>query len=189
MQPSAMKSPPKSATPAGDPDRTRKLGLYLGVVGTILALDIVTKYMVTQRMTLYRPIPIWGDVFRLTYIYNKGAAFGLHLGVYSRFVFLILAVVAVFVLWRMYSGTPWADRTRLLAIALVTGGALGNLIDRVRWDRGVVDFLDFDFPDLWMQDFRWPVFNVADIAVTTGAVLLAISLWREEQLAEHESKP
>jgi signal peptidase II len=65
---------------------------------------------------------------------------------------------------------------RLLAISLICAGAIGNLVDRVRSHRGVVDFLDIGIGDL-----RWPVFNVADIAVTTGAVFLALSLWREER--------
>src|SRR3712207_5692983 len=68
-----------------------------------------------------------------------------------------------------------------ISIALVTGGALGNLIDRIRSSRGVVDFFDFGFGDV-----RWPVFNVADIGVTVGALLLAVSLWREEQKLEKD---
>ena len=75
-----------------------------------------------------------------------------------------------------YRSTPLDDRLRLLAIATVTGGAVGNLIDRVRSRLGVVDFMDMGFGSV-----RWPVFNVADIAVTVGAVMLAISLWKEEQ--------
>ena len=82
--------------------------------------------------------------------------------------------MVVLLFW--YRSTPVSDRLRLVAIASVTGGALGNLIDRVRSERGVVDFLDIGFGTV-----RWPVFNVADIAVTTGALLLALSLWREEQ--------
>jgi len=71
---------------------------------------------------------------------------------------------------------------RLVAIPLVTGGAIGNLIDRVRSSRGVIDFFDFGFGTM-----RWPVFNVADIGVTVGALMLAVSLWREEQ--QMEKKP
>ena len=63
----------------------------------------------------------------------------------------------------------------------VTGGAIGNVVDRVRSSRGVIDFLDFG-----VGEYRWPVFNVADIAVTVGALLLAFSLWREEQKQEQE---
>lgn len=161
----------------------RKTALYLGVVGTVVALDIVTKRIVERTLVLYDPVPVWGDFFRLTYIFNKGAAFGLHLGDASRFIFMGLAIVAVVVLLLMYRGTPWAQRARLLAIASVTGGAIGNLIDRVRWNRGVVDFLDFGIGNV-----RWPVFNVADIAVTCGAVLLAISLWREETESERAAR-
>ena len=156
-----------------------RMGLYLGMVGVIVGLDQVTKYVVQNTLVLYHPVPVLGDVFRLTYIYNPGAAFGLHLGAYSRYIFLALTVVAVVILFQWYRGTPVEDRLRLAAIASVTGGALGNLIDRVRSHRGVVDFLDVGFGAL-----RWPVFNVADIAVTTGAILLAISLYREEQRLE-----
>lgn len=173
--------PGAAALPADGAESPRKTALYLGIVGTTVALDVVTKRIVEKTLILYDPVPVLGDFFRLTYIYNRGAAFGLHLGGYSRFVFMALAIIAVVVLFGMYRGTPWRDRARLLAIASVTGGAIGNLIDRVRWDRGVVDFLDFGFGTM-----RWPVFNVADIAVTCGAVLLAISLWREEAEAERK---
>ena len=159
----------------------RKLALYFGVVGGVIVLDQATKFVVERSLRLYDPVPVWGDFFRLTYIFNRGAAFGLHLGEASRWIFMGLAAVAVAVLWFMYRGTGWGDRIRLFAIASVTGGAIGNLIDRVRSSRGVVDFLDFG-----VGDVRWPVFNVADIAVTIGALLLAFSLWREEQKNEQE---
>jgi signal peptidase II len=160
-----------------------KLGLYLGVVLAVLAADLMTKIVVQQILPPYRPIPVLGDFFRLTYIYNPGAAFGLHLGERSRFIFLALALVAVVVLFFMYRSTPVSDRMRRLAVALVTGGALGNVVDRIRSPRGVVDFLDFGIGEL-----RWPVFNVADMAVTTGAILLAISLWREDAGSSKEQR-
>jgi signal peptidase II len=163
----------------GGTESARKTALYLGVVFSVVAVDVVTKWVVERSLRLYDPVPVWGEFFRLTYIFNKGAAFGLNLGEGSRFIFMALALVAVVFLLLMYRSTPWADRMRLLAIASVTGGAIGNLIDRVRSDRGVVDFLDFG-----LGTVRWPVFNVADIAVTCGAILLAISLWREEARGE-----
>jgi len=153
-----------------------KAALYLGMVGSIVAVDFGTKLLVQRTLRLYDPVPIFGDYVRLTYIYNPGAAFGLHLGPYSRILFLALSVLAVTILFMIYRSTPLSDRTRLIAVALVTAGALGNMIDRVRSPRGVVDFLD-----VGVGNVRWPVFNVADIAVTTGAILLALSLWREEQ--------
>jgi signal peptidase II len=158
-----------------------KAGLYAGVVGGVVLLDIVTKYVVQRSLRLYDPVPVMGDFFRLTYIFNRGAAFGLHLGEYSRYIFTALTLVAIVGLFVWYRSTPRIDRTRLLALALVTGGAIGNLIDRIRSKQGVVDFLDFG-----VGEVRWPVFNVADIAVTTGAILLALSLWREDQRASRE---
>ena len=77
-------------------------------------------------------------------------------------------------LW-LYWFTPLHDRARLLAIALICGGAVGNMLDRIKSASGVVDFLDVGVGTL-----RWPVFNVADMAVTTGAGILGLSLWREE---------
>jgi signal peptidase II len=158
-------------------------GLYYAVVFGVVALDIVTKLMAQAMLPAYRPIPILGEFFRLTYIYNPGAAFGLHLGENSRFIFLALSAIAVVVLYRMYRTTPRADLLRRAAIATVTGGALGNLIDRIRSVHGVVDFLDFGIPG----GARFPVFNVADIAVTIGAILLAISLWTEDHDAARDA--
>ena len=118
-------------------------------------------------------ISVVGEWVRLHLVYNRGAAFGLHLGPYSRWIFLVIAVLAVVILYRMSVSSPPGDRFRQLALGLVAGGAVGNLIDRIRSDQGVVDFLDVGIGAL-----RWPTFNVADIGVTCGAVLLAILLWK-----------
>jgi signal peptidase II len=98
------------------------------------------------------------------------------LGEHSRIIFLVLSAVALVALGAMYWFTPATDRLRLAAIALICGGALGNLTDRVRSQAGVVDFLD-----IGVGTVRWPVFNVADMAVTAGAIILALSLWKEEK--------
>jgi signal peptidase II len=153
--------------------------LFGGVLGGVLAIDLVTKLLIQRSFTLYQQVPVVGDYIRLTYIFNPGAAFGIHLGEYSRFIFLFLSLLALAALAAMYWVTPARDRVRLVSIALICGGALGNLLDRVRSANGVVDFLDVGIGDL-----RWPVFNIADIAVTSGAIFLALSLWREEQQAE-----
>jgi signal peptidase II len=153
-----------------------KARVFFGVLTTVVALDVATKALVQRMLQQYDQVAIIGDYFRLTYIHNPGAAFGIELGAYSRPIFLVLSVIALGALGAMYWVTPAWDRVRLAAISLICGGAIGNLIDRVRSERGVVDFLDVGIGDL-----RWPVFNVADIAVTTGAVFLALSLWKEEQ--------
>lgn len=153
-----------------------KLAVFAFTIITVVLFDFITKQMVQQRFHLYEQVPVIGDYLRLTFIYNPGAAFGIRLGQYSRQIFLVLSVIALIGLTVMYWSTPVRDRVRLMAISLICAGAIGNLIDRIRSHRGVIDFLDVGIGDL-----RWPVFNIADIAVTTGAVFLALSLWREEK--------
>ncbi len=162
--------------------RLSKTALFIVIIVSVLLVDYTTKRLVQNSLTLYEQVDIIGDYVRLTYIFNPGAAFGIHVGDYSRFLFLGLSTVALLALGGMYWATPTTDRSRLAAIALICGGALGNLIDRLRSARGVVDFLD-----VGVGTIRWPVFNVADIAVTTGAVILALSLWNEERRIERRS--
>jgi len=173
------------AAPAGDPGGgARSWGegkarrLVLIVVG-IVALDYFTKLLVVRSLRHYDQIDLVGQFVRLTFIENTGAAFGIHIGAYDRVFFLGLTTLALCALALMYWVTPARDRLRLAAIALLCAGAIGNLIDRARSARGVVDFMDVGIGNL-----RWPVFNVADLAVTTGAILLAFSLWGEERRRE-----
>jgi len=151
--------------------------VFWPVVLTVVLSDILTKWIAVRD--LYpRGVPreVFGDVVRLTLVYNRGAAFGLHLGQYSRWIFLVLTIAALLILAQLYRATPAREIARILAIALVSGGAIGNLIDRVRGPQGVVDFID-----IGIGDMRWPTFNVADMAVSTGAILLAYVLWGEER--------
>lgn len=159
-----------------------KAAIFLVIVVTVVLFDFTTKWMVQRTFTLYEQVDVIGEYVRLTYIFNPGAAFGIHLGPYSRVIFLVLSAVALLALAGMYWATPLVDRMRLASIALICGGAIGNLIDRLRSERGVVDFLD-----VGIGTIRWPVFNVADIAVTTGAIILALSLWNEERRVEGET--
>lgn len=156
-----------------------KAALFAGVLGGVVSIDLITKLFIQRGMNLYQQVNIIGDYVRLTYIHNPGAAFGIGLGPYSRFIFLALSMVALAALAGMYWVTPLKDKIRLVSIALICGGAVGNLLDRVRSTQGVVDFMDVGVGQL-----RWPVFNVADVAVTCGAIFLALSLWREEQKAD-----
>jgi signal peptidase II len=159
-----------------DPGRLAPAG-FLGTAAVILLADHATKWLAVERLApAYVPHPVFGEWFRLTLVYNPGAAFGLHFGPWSRWIFMALTVIAVVTMWRFYRESAPDARVRVWALCLVTGGALGNLLDRILSARGVVDFLD-----VGVGAWRWPTFNVADIAVSTGAVLLAIVLWREEE--------
>lgn len=151
--------------------------LFWGVLATVVAIDVVTKVLAVANLSpQHIPHDVLGDHLRFTLVYNPGAAFGLNLGPFSRWIFMALTIGALVVLWRLYQATRQGDLYRTLALGLVCGGAVGNLIDRVRSPLGVVDFID-----VGLRDMRWPTFNVADMAVSVGAFLLAWVLWGEER--------
>jgi len=152
-----------------------KPALALLVLTVVVTLDLATKWWIVNNMSYHETISVIGDFVRLTYTHNPGAAFGINIGEHSRIFFLVLSVVALGVLAAIYRSTPATDRLRLLAVALVGSGAIGNIIDRLRYERGVVDFLD-----VGIGSHRWWVFNVADSAVTVGAILLLVSFLLEE---------
>jgi signal peptidase II len=157
---------------------------FAGVVSVVLALDLATKLAAEAFLPKYFGVPIIGDVFQLRLVYNPGAAFGLHVGEHSRWIFMGLSVAALAVLGSMLKTTRSGDWLRLYALAAICAGAAGNLVDRVRSGRGVVDFLDFT-----LGTFHWPTFNVADTAITCGAVALALSLWEEGRQREATPAP
>ena len=150
--------------------------LFWPVLLAVLVVDAVTK-AIAER-TLLRGIPheVIGNTVMLKLVYNPGAAFGLNLGPQSRWIFAVLTIMALFILARLYRSTPAGHSARAVALALVCAGAVGNLIDRVRSFFGVVDFID-----VGIGDARWPTFNVADMAVSVGAGLLAWVLWQEDR--------
>ncbi|HVX38519.1 MAG TPA: signal peptidase II [Gemmatimonadaceae bacterium] len=160
-------------------------GLFWPVLVVVAAVDALTKALAVSRLLPQRlPHDVYGELVRFTLVYNPGAAFGLHVGQYSRWIFMVLTLVALLILGRLYYSTKPGDVIRTLSLALVCGGALGNLIDRVRSPLGVVDFIDIGF-----GDSRWPTFNVADMAVSLGAFLLAWVLWGEDTEPQQASVP
>ena len=158
-------------------------GLFWPVVAVVTFVDVVTKAVAVRLLVPQRvPHEVIGDTLRFTLVYNPGAAFGLHVGPYSRWVFMTLTIVALAILAWLYQTTREGHFSRTLALALVCGGAIGNLIDRVRSELGVVDFIDVGF-----GESRWPTFNVADMAVSAGAFLLAWVLWEDDRVAHSSS--
>jgi len=142
--------------------------IFWSVIIVVVTADIASKAMAVASLTpAYTPHEIVGNVVRFTLAYNPGAAFGFNLGSASRWIFTALTLVALGVLATLYRATREGDYTRVLAVALVSAGAIGNLIDRIRWSVGVVDFID-----VGIGDHRFWTFNVADSAVTVGAILL-----------------
>ena len=150
----------------------------------MLILDQLTKYLARIFLQPVYSMTILGDFFRLTYVENPGIAFGFRIE--NKVFFTILSIIAVIVIF-YYLFLLKQHPVLRLAFALILGGAFGNLIDRFLYGR-VVDFLDFEFFDINISPFsflffdfggyqmnRWPVFNIADIAVTTGMILIIIN--------------
>ena len=159
------------------PSRNRRL--FWGAAATVVALDVVTKWLAVGFLSPpHVPHEVIGDVVRFTLAYNPGAAFSMSVGPYSRYVFGAFAVVALVVLWNLYRRAAPSERLLSFALGLAWGGAAGNLLDRLRSPRGVVDFID-----IGIESWRFWTFNVADSAVTVGAVILAWLLAREERRA------
>jgi signal peptidase II len=146
------------------------------IFSAIITADLITKRWALDALAL-EGSELIGGLVPLTLAFNKGAAFGIRLGDDSRWFFVPVTIIALLLLATLFRQAADRDHLRILSISLIVSGAIGNLWDRVRWDRGVVDFIG---PiDLGLWDF--PIFNVADMAISCGAVLLAISFWLEEQ--------
>lgn len=149
---------------------------FLGsILPIVLILDVISKRWAMDTLRT-QSLDVLGGLVPLTLAYNRGAAFGISIGNDPRWFFIPVTILAMVLLAYLLWKTDPQDRFRLFALSLVFSGALGNLIDRVRWSRGVVDFIgpiNLGFMD-------WPIFNVADMAISCGAVALAISFWMEE---------
>jgi signal peptidase II len=141
------------------------VGAWLAI---ILVFDQLTKFIVDRWMPLHHSIPIIDNLFSLTYVRNTGAAFGIFAGSHEAFrlPFLILvSVLALGFVFMMLKRLPDEQTGLITALALIIGGALGNLVDRVLYGE-VIDFLDF-----YWSHYHWPAFNVADSCITIGVVI------------------
>ena len=153
-----------------------KLAVFGTMFPAIIVLDVFTKRWALLSLA-GRPSELFGGLVPLTLAFNKGAAFGISVGDDSRWFFVPVTIVALVILGMLLRQAGRHDYLRIVSLTLVVSGAVGNLYDRLRWSRGVVDFIG---PiDLIFWDF--PIFNVADMAISCGAVLLALSFWEEER--------
>lgn len=153
-----------------------KLVIFGLIFPVVLALDLATKRWALDTLQI-QSSELFGGLVPLTLAFNKGAAFGMSIGEDSRWFFIPVTIIALVLLSVLYRQAERGDYLRIVSISLVVSGAMGNLYDRVRWDRGVVDFLGPIDLGFWL----FPIFNVADMAITCGAILLAISFWLEER--------
>ena len=141
--------------------------------GLVLVLDQVTKLIALGRLAPGRPVPVVDGVFSLTLVMNPGLAFGMLAQTPTawRWLVALLSLVALGMLLLLAGRlVPTGGAVSALALGLIVGGALGNLIDRARFG-AVVDFLDF-----YWRGYHWPAFNVADSAISVGVTLLALRM-------------
>ena len=135
----------------------------LFITALIITADQISKSLIKSTMTLYDVIPVIPGFFQLNYITNKGMAFGINLPVGISFFSGISLIITCFLVWIL-----WRERKNNLlvriSLALILGGAIGNLIDRILFGE-VIDFFDF-----MVGDFHWYIFNIADSAVTVGII-------------------
>jgi signal peptidase II len=145
----------------------------------IISSDQWTKLMVLDRFEYGESLVIIQDFFSLTYVRNTGAAFGFLANSNPTFrvpFFLVVPIVAMVVLGFLYRDLPRSSKWRAMALGLVSGGALGNLIDRIRLGY-VVDFLDFHY----RNQYYFPAFNVADSAICVGVGILLLSTFSKKE--------
>ena len=160
--------------------------LVFVLVAIVIAVgDRITKHLAEAHLTPHFPHHVVGEVIQFTLTWNRGSAMGLFsFGDASRWIFAAVAVAMVGVLIALLRETPPDGLWRSAALGAVAGGAIGNLVDRLLSARGVTDFIDVGTP-VW----RFWTFNVADIGVTSGAILLAILLTIEERRRARSDAP
>ncbi len=157
--------------------------LIYGTIVLVVILDQISKNIIKSTMYLYESVEFLGNFFKITYIENPGMAFGIQMG--NKFWFTFLSIAAAVIVLIYLIRLPNERFLFRFSLALIMGGAIGNLIDRLIAGR-VVDFLDVEFFDISIPAFnflfisfpgyaltRWPVFNIADSAVTCGMIMIA----------------
>jgi signal peptidase II len=165
---------------------TPKLKLFLGALGFAIPLDQLSKAWISRSLTYADQIPVIPGFFDITHVRNPGAAFGF-LATSAEpvrlFFFVGVTLVAIALIFSFYTKLAPGDRFSALSLGLILGGAVGNLIDRVRYGE-VVDFLHFR---LW-GGYTWPDFNFADSFIVVGVILLVIELLATESESREEAR-
>jgi signal peptidase II len=149
----------------------------LVIIALVVGLDSITKFLIVQNLVLYRSnIPIIPNFLDIVYYKNTGAAFGILAGFsFSQYFFLAISSVALVILVVAFSYASKEGKLVQIALPLLIGGTLGNLIDRIRLG-AVIDFILVH----WYDKFYWPAFNVADSAITVGVALLILEMLRKK---------
>ena len=164
---------------------SRRYTILVAVCGCVVLMDQVTKILIHNSMRLYSREPVINGILDLHYIRNTGAAFGFLSGSHSVFrlpFFIGVSVIAIVIILYLFNKMEESETLAPLALSLVLGGAMGNLVDRIRLGE-VIDFIYFHY-----RRFAWPAFNVADIAITSGVILLIFHMLFLEEKKPEESE-
>lgn len=151
----------------------RKYRLLLIFSVVILLLDQWTKYMVLQKLALYQRVEVIQGFFNLTHVRNTGGAFGIfggEKGGLGSIFFVVVSLIAIGAIVFLFFKVKENEKTLAFSFSLILSGAVGNLIDRLRYGE-VIDFLD-----VHLSTYHWPAFNVADSAICVGIGLMALEL-------------
>ena len=159
--------------------------LFLAITGIVVLLDQLTKGWIIATMRLHDAYPVIDGFFNIIYVRNPGAAFGFLAGASPLFrsvFFLAVTLAAILLILHYLRQTRIEEIFLVLALALILAGAVGNLIDRIRFGE-VIDFLD-----VYVGAHHWPAFNIADASISTGASVLVLFLLgkRKEKMAEEK---
>lgn len=139
--------------------------MVLTTVFLVLFLDQITKFLAVRNLTLHESVPVLKGIISMTLVYNRGAAFGIFKDRFHLFVFIsVVTIILIYFILQKNKGNKWFS----FSLSLILGGAFGNLIDRI-FSGHVIDFLDFHI---------WPVFNIADSAITLGTIILGWLVFR-----------
>jgi signal peptidase II len=156
---------------------------YLLISLIIIIADQITKALILRYLVENESVSILGDLLYFRFIFNEGGAMGTSLG--PSWVYTILTVLALILIVRYFSGSKSDGVFSKVSLALILGGAIGNLIDRLRYGK-VVDFIDMDMPDIpFLHLYRWFTFNIADAAITVGLLLFALSIFMRKKIEDN----
>lgn len=151
---------------------------YLLITAIIIIVDFITKRCVLTHLTKVDTLSLWEDVFHLTYVENRGAAFGIMQN--QKWLFIILTLAVLVVILYLFLKKKVKHPLMQTALSFLAGGAAGNLIDRIAYGY-VVDFFDFKL-------INYPVFNIADIFVVVGAILFTVYIIFFDKSDDKETK-
>lgn len=163
----------------------KKYVLLLAIAGFIIAIDQLIKIYVHTHFQLGESLPVVPGFFNITYVRNPGAAFGFLAESHPSFrelFFLTMPPIALIIILIILKGVPEEDKAQTIALCSVFGGAIGNYIDRLRF-RYVIDFLDFHIK----EKYTWPAFNVADMAIVCGVLVLLLLMFLESRQKNKEA--